>query len=78
MLYELWAGGRLTLEKAVPMCRRARRTIAASAVLGSKHIKKKKGGALGDILVLCCRLFRTSLGALAGSCPAELVIITVG
>ena len=34
ILYELWAGERLDLEKAVPRCRRAGRSISVSAVPG--------------------------------------------
>ena len=75
ILYELWAGERLELEKAVPCYRRPGRSISVSAVpFGPGTDIWRSCGFLG----LCFEVFGTCRSGFGVLCLVILVLITVG
>ena len=70
--YELWAGERLVLEKAVPKCRRPGRPTSVSAVPFGLGIDIWSFGTLHGVLLLSWKAlfhFGTVRGGLQGGSP---------
>ena len=73
ILYELWAGERLVLEKAVP-----RRRVAQFQCRLFRLVQALIFGALVGILVRCFVLLLVCLAVFEGSFLVILVLITAG